>query len=154
MGIVDRILKKLQAKRMEMSRFAEGPGQFNTKGTYGTYASGFVDGLSYAEQIIFDEQQRTDQMSKGLWYTGSPNDIKPNNRGTYILIMKAHFDSEDGVKKDHIYIDTDFWDGEKWEGFEIGDGSWEVLYFTKLKWLKFRLPDSLGMTKTDDLFIT
>ena len=145
MGLFDSILKRFQTARL-MRATVSGDGS--------PYDKGFIDGVNYCEKVIFEEQQKSDQLTKGMWYTGNPNDLKPNNTGTYILIMKAHFDSEDGIEKDHIYIDTDFWNGTGWEGFEFGENAWELLYFTKLKWLRFRIPSELGIKKTDDLFIS
>ena len=140
MGIVSNIMKKLQEARLENPY------------KYDEFNKGFLAGVSKAEEIIFAESKKLKNESNGLWYTGSPNDIKPNNRGTFIVIMKAGFDSDDGVEKGKIYIDTDFWNGEEWEGYEVGEGKWEVLYFTKLKWIKFPLPEELGIKRTDSLF--
>lgn len=140
MGKYDLALNKLQKERLEAAC------------SLGSSIDiGFISGVERAEQILFELQKQADNESKSLWYTGSPNDIKPNNRGTYILIMKAGFDSEDGVENGNLYIDTDFWDGEKWEGFEVGDDRWTVLYFTKLKWLKFPLPEGLDINKRSDI---
>lgn len=141
MGIVANIMSKLQNERLEAWM------------KFGYENNLYAAGLERAETIIFAEQQKCKKENKALWYSGSPNDIKPNNRGTYILIMRAGFDSEeDGVEKGKIYIDSDFWNGEEWESFEIGEGKWEVLYFTKLKWIKFPLPEELGIKKDDSLF--
>lgn len=140
MGKYDLALKKLQNERLEA---ATGPRS--------AVDLGYISGIEKAEEIIFEMQKQSDLENKNLWYTGCPNDLKPNNRGTYILIMRAEFDSDDGVEKGKLYIDTDFWDGEKWEGFEVGDDRWTVLYFTKLKWLKFPLPDGLEIEKRSDV---
>ena len=148
MGMLNNILQKLQMERLEKSNTATGDLWLDK------HIQGFVSGIEAAEQIIFSEQKNIQKEVKGLWYTGSPNDIKPNNRGTYVVILKAHFDSEDGIENGKIYIDSDFWDGENWESFEIGEGLWEVLYFTKLKWIKFPLPDELGMKKSDEMFFS
>ena len=140
MGKYDIALKKLQNLRLEVGNEEE------------LYDLGFKNGLMRAEEVLYALQKQTDYEGNKLWYTGSPNDIKPNNCGTYVLIMRSNFDSEDGVKSGNIYIDTDFWDGEKWEGFETGDDRWTVLYFTKLKWIWFPLPKELGIKRSDDLF--
>lgn len=150
MGKYDLALKKLQSRRLEVSsKIGEGRDPEDNE----LYLDlGFVSGIEEAEEVLFNLQKQLEHNTKTLWYTGSPNDIKPNNRGTYILIMKAHFDSDDDVKKDDIKIDADFWDGENWESYETGDGAWEVLYFTKLKWIMFPLPEELGVKRSDSLF--
>ena len=149
MGKYDIALKKLQNERLEVSSKIERDDSDNSDNWLDI---GFVSGIEKAEEILYELQKQTDRDCNNLWYTGSPNDIKPNNRGTYILIMRACFDSEDGIENGKIYIDTDFWDGEKWEGFETGDDRWDVLYFAKLKWIWFPLPKELGIKRTDDLF--
>ena len=149
MGKYDLALKKLQEERLEVS------GDIETKGEADNdlYLDlGFLSGIEKAEEILYDLQKQTKDSGQKLWYTGSPNDIKPNNRGTYVLIMKANFDSDDGIDCGDIKIDTDFWNGEDWEVYEVGDEAWEILYFTKLKWLMFPLPESLGMKRSDSLF--
>lgn len=146
MGKYDLALRKLQNERLEMSSKVDGEDGSSL------VIAGFVNGIEKAEEIIYELQKQSDRDTKNLWYTGCPNDIKPNNRGTYILIMRADFDSEDGIEKGGIYIDTDFWNGEEWEGIETGEDRWTVLYFTKLKWIWFPLPKELGIKRTDDLF--
>ena len=115
--------------------------------------SGFISAISVAESILYEEQECAKAAHENFWHTGSPNDIKPNNSADYILILKAHFDSEDGIEKDHIYISQDYWNGENWEGYEIGEDKWEVLYFAKLKWLHLTLPKDLGLKWNDNLFL-
>ena len=115
--------------------------------------SGFISGISVAESILYEEQECAKTAHESTWHTGSPNDIKPNNSDDYILILKAHFDSEDGIEKDHIYISQDYWNGENWEGYEIGEDKWEVLDFAKLKWLHLTLPKDLGLKWNDNLFL-
>ena len=156
MAKYDLALKKLQKKRLEVSSQIG-----NLDLLYRTTVDedtnilidlGYLSGLEKAEEILFELQKKNDENGQKLWYTGSPNDIKPNNRGSYILIMRSHFSSEDGINDGDIKIDCDFWNGEDWEGYEIGEGKWEVLYFTKLKWLLFPLPKELGVKRTDSLF--
>lgn len=150
MSIISSIMSKLQEERIKALKKDD-----DTYISNKIYTDAFIAGIERAEAIIFDEQQRCKKEAYSLWYTGSPNDLKPNNRGTYILIMRAEFDSEeDGIEKGKIYIDSDFWNGEEWESFEIGEGKWEVLYFTKLKWIKFPLPAELGIKKNDSLFFS
>ena len=148
MGMLNNILQKLQMERLEkMSN--ETSDLWEQK-----HIRGYIKGLEVAESIIFSEQKNIKKECDSLWYKGNPNEIKPNNRGTYIVILKSHFDSDDGIENGKIYIDSDFWDGENWESFEAGEDEspWEVLYFTKLKWIKFPLPDELGIKKNDSLF--
>ena len=148
MGKYDLALKKLQNERLEASSKMELVDEYNSDSLLG-----FLSGIERAEEIIFDLQKQSKDNGRKLWHTGSPNDIKPNNRGTYVIIMKAHFDSEDGIENGNIYIDTDFWDGENWESFETGEENlWEVLYFAKLKWLLFPIPEELGVKRSDKLF--
>ena len=144
MGIVANVMSKLQEARLEVSSRLSGVDPFD---------AGVISGLEQAEEIMFLEQQRCKKDADNLWYTGSPNDIKANNTGTYLVIMKAGFTSDDGVEKDQIYIDADFWNGEEWEVHEFGEGEWELLYFTKLKWVRFPLPESLGIKKSDKMFL-
>lgn len=144
MGKYDLALKQIQEARLEHNKIGE---------KLNDYDKGYIHGLEDAEAIIYSLQKDITVQSKSLWYRGTPNDIKPNNRGTFILIMKAGFDAEDeGIIKGNIYIDSDFWDGEQWESFETGEGKWTILYFTKLKWVKFPLPEELGIRKSDNLF--
>ena len=142
MGKYALALRKIQEERIKESASIET--DFN---------SGVIVGLSKAESILYRLQEQSKENGYNLWYTGSPNDIKPDNRGTYILVMRAGFDSEDGIEKDGIYIDADYWNGIEWESFETGEDKWQVLYFTKLKWLMFPLPKELGIKRSDDLFI-
>ena len=137
MGIVGNIMKNLQIARLEAVENQD-------------YT--LAPGLEKAESIIFSEQQKYKSDAERLWYTGNPNDIKPNNTGTYIVIIKANFDSEDGIKKGQVYIDADFWTGDEWDIHEFGEEAWELLYFTKLKWIKFPIPEELGIKRSDDLF--
>lgn len=144
-----RALQRLQEVRLEHTQICD-----NTSDLfYQKSERGFINGISAAESILFEEQERVKAAHESTWHTGSPNDIKPNNSADYILILKAHFDSEDGVEKDHIYISQDYWNGENWEGYEIGEDKWEVLYFAKLKWLHLALPKNLGVKWNDDLFL-
>ena len=147
MAKYDLALKKLQNERLEASSKLEDVDKYASDGLLG-----YLSGLERAEAILFDLQKQNEDSTKALWYRGCPNDIKPNNRGTYVVIMKAHFDSDDGIQKGNVYIDTDFWDGENWESFEIGESTWEVLYFTKLEWLRFPLPEDLGFKRSDKMF--
>lgn len=144
-----RALQRLQEVRLEHTQIYD-----NTSDLfYQKSERGFINGISAAESILFEEQERVKAAHESTWHTGSPNDIKPNNSADYILILKAHFDSEDGIEKDHIYISQDYWNGENWEGYEIGEDKWEVLYFAKLKWLHLTLPKNLGVKWNDDLFL-
>lgn len=144
-----RALQRLQEVRLEHTQICD-----NTSDLfYQKSERGFINGISIAESILYEEQERAKAVHENFWHTGSPNDIKPNNSADYILILKAHFDSEDGIEKDHIYISQDYWNGENWEGYEIGEDKWEVLYFAKLKWLHLTLPKDLGVKWNDDLFL-
>lgn len=144
-----RALQRLQEVRLEHTQICD-----NTSDLfYQKSERGFINGISAAESILYEEQERAKTAHESTWRTGSPNDIKPNNSADYILILKAHFDSEDGIEKDHIYISQDYWNGENWEGYEIGEDKWEVLYFTKLKWLHLILPKDLGLKWNDNLFL-
>lgn len=144
-----RALQRLQEVRLEHTQICD-----NTSDLfYQKSERGFINGISAAESILYEEQERVKTAHESTWHTGSPNDIKPNNSADYILILKAHFDSEDGIEKDHIYISQDYWNGENWEGYEIGEDKWEVLYFAKLKWLHLTLPKDLGVKWNDDLFL-
>lgn len=144
-----RALQRLQEVRLEHAQICD-----NTSDLfYQKSERGFINGISAAESILYEEQERIKASRESIWHTGSPNDIKPNNSADYILILKAHFDSEDGVEKDHIYISQDYWNGENWEGYEIGEDKWEVLYFAKLKWLHLTLPKDLGLKWNDNLFL-
>ena len=149
MAKYDLALKKLQQERLEVYNQIDENNDGNTDTLLNI---GYLNGLEKAEDILFNLQKKNDENGQKLWYTGSPNDIKPNNRGSYILIMKAHFFSDDGIEEGDIKIDSDFWNGEEWEGYEIGEGKWEVLYFTKLKWLLFPIPKELGVKRSDSLF--
>ena len=111
-------------------------------------------GLECAEKLIFDEQEKMKANPHNIWYQGSPNDLKPNNSADYILILKAHFNSDDGIENGHIYITTDYWDGSEWEGYQFGENEWELLYFCKLKWVYLPLPPELGIKRSDALFIS
>lgn len=144
-----RALQRLQEVRLEHTQICD-----NTSDLfYQKSERGFINGISAAESILYEEQGRINAAHENFWHTGSPNDIKPNNSADYILILKAHFDSEDGIEKDHIYISQDYWNGENWEGYEIGEDKWEVLYFAKLKWLHLTLPKDLGLKWNDNLFL-
>ena len=144
-----RALQRLQEVRLEHTQtYVNTTDLFIKKNE-----SGFISGISVAESILYEEQEHVKTAHESAWHTGSPNDIKPNNSADYILILKAHFDSEDGIEKDHIYISQDYWNGENWEGYEIGEDKWEVLYFAKLKWLHLTLPKDLGLKWNDNLFL-
>lgn len=149
MAKYDLALKKLQQERLEVYNQIDENADGNTDTLLNI---GYLNGLEKAEDILFNLQKKSDENGQKLWYTGSPNDIKPNNRGSYILIMKAHFSSDDGIEEGDIKIDSDFWNGEEWEGYEVGEGKWEVLYFTKLKWILFPIPKELGVKRSDSLF--
>lgn len=149
MAKYDLALKKLQQERLEVYNQIDENADGNTDTLLNI---GYLNGLEKAEDILFNLQKRTNENGQKLWYTGSPNDIKPNNRGSYILIMRAHFTSDDGIEEGDIKIDADFWNGEEWEGYEVGEGKWEVLYFTKLKWILFPIPKELGVKRSDSLF--
>lgn len=139
-----RALQRLQELRLDKELRANENDKLET---------GIIKGLGIAESILYEEQEHVKTAHESTWHTGSPNDIKPNNSADYILILKAHFDSEDGIEKDHIYISQDYWNGENWEGYEIGEDKWEVLYFAKLKWLHLTLPKDLGLKWNDNLFL-
>ena len=144
-----RALQRLQEVRLEHTQtYVNTTDLFIKKNE-----SGFISAISVAESILYEEQECAKAAHENFWHTGSPNDIKPNNSADYILILKAHFDSEDGIEKDHIYISQDYWNGENWEGYEIGEDKWEVLYFAKLKWLHLTLPKDLGLKWNDNLFL-
>lgn len=149
MAKYDLALKKLQQERLGVYNQIDEDADGNTDTLLNI---GYLNGLEKAEDILFNLQKKSDENGQKLWYTGSPNDIKPNNRGSYILIMKAHFSSDDGIEEGDIKIDADFWNGEEWEGYEIGEDKWEVLYFTKLKWILFPIPKELGVKRSDSLF--
>ena len=144
-----RVLQRLQEIRLKHTQIYVNTSDLFLKKN----ESGFINGISVAESILYEEQERVKTAHESTWHTGSPNDIKPNNSADYILILKAHFDSEDGIEKDHIYISQDYWNGENWEGYEIGEDKWEVLYFAKLKWLHLTLPKDLGLKWNDNLFL-
>lgn len=146
MGKYDVALRKLQAERIEKST------QISDQYLLNQFNEGYISGIEKAEEILYGLQQHSIENGKKLWYTGSPNDLKPNNKGTYILVMKAHF-SNDEITEGQIYVDADYWDGEQWEDLNVDEDGWEVLYFTKLKWLKFPLPSPLGMKRSDKMFI-
>lgn len=150
MAKYDQALKRLQKARVEVSSKIPRTESFTPQSWVDL---GFVSGIEKAEEILLDLQEQSRENGYKLWYTGSPNDLRSNNRGTYILIMRANFDSEDGIKNGHIYIDSDYWDGNDWESLDFGENGWELLYFTKLKWLMFPLPKSLGVKRSDDLFM-
>ena len=110
------------------------------------YLNGYDDAIKDVEGIIFEQQEKDrsnyEHMQRTMWYPGtkSPNDLKPNNRGDYILIVKARYaDEVDGVKKDGIYIITDYWTGTEFMDTDSSD-IFEILYWCKLKWLKLALP--------------
>lgn len=144
-----RALQRLQEVRLEHTQTYDN----TTDLFFQASERGFINGVSVAESILYEEQEHVKTAHESTWHTGSPNDIKPNNSADYILILKAHFDSEDGIEKDHIYISQDYWNGENWEGYEIGEDKWEVLYFAKLKWLHLTLPKDLGLKWNDNLFL-
>lgn len=144
-----RALQRLQEIRLEHTQTYVNTSDLFIKKN----ESGFISGIGVAESILYEEQECAKTAHESTWHTGSPNDIKPNNSADYILILKAHFDSEDGIEKDHIYISQDYWNGENWEGYEIGEDKWEVLYFAKLKWLHLTLPKDLGLKWNDNLFL-
>ena len=150
MAKYDQALKRLQKARVEVSSKIPRTESFTPQSWVDL---GFVSGIEKAEEILLNLQEQSRENGYKLWYTGSPNDLRSNNRGTYILIMRANFDSEDGIKNGHIYIDSDYWDGDDWESLDFGENGWELLYFTKLKWLMFPLPKSLGVKRSDDLFV-
>ena len=144
MNVIDRVMKRLQEKRL-----------WAKKSIYDgdRYAVGFVDGIDASEGIIFDEQQKAKKWAgkkvEKLWMTGKPTEF-----GDYVLIVKAHFNGDYGVEQDKIYITTDFWSEEGWESFEIGDDSWEILYFARLSQIRFQIPEDLGINRSDDMFLT
>ena len=147
MNITERIMRRLQEQRLWAKR------QYcaNDK-----YAEGFIAGLDRAETIAFEEQEKVktwaNKRMDSIWQTGNPTET-----GDYVLIIKAHFDSEeDGIKDGNIYITTDFLDDEyTWESFTIGDNPWELLYFTKLSNIRFKLPSELGIKRNDEtMFLT
>lgn len=142
-----KVLQQLQELRLEKESNM-------TSDLWGQkFDSGFIHGINAAEKILYEEQEQSKTVGRSIWHTGSPNDIKLNNTGDYVLILKAHFDSDDGIEADHVYISQDYWNGTEWEGFEVGEDRWEVLYFAKLKWLFIPLPPELGMKKNDKMFI-
>lgn len=154
-----KVLQKLQEARLEReakisneitARLSDG--KFDG-GWDSNFDGGFISGINYAEKVLYADQEQLKTNGNHLWRTGNPNDLKANNTGDYVLILKSHFNSDDGIEADHIYISQDYWNGTEWEGFEVGADRWEVLYFAKLKWLYFPLPSELGIKKTDDLFI-
>lgn len=156
MGKYSEALKKLQSERLEVFSKMEGGHDPGDSDLY--FDLGYLSGIEKAEEILYALQKKTNENGRKLWYTGSPNDIKPNNCGTYILIMRAHFNSDDDnveIKEGDIKIDADYWDGENWESFVMSDEEkdrWEVLYFTKLKWLMFPIPEELGVKRSDSMF--
>lgn len=155
MGKYSVALRKLQSERLEQASVFRSD-SYNDEPYDNGYGDGYIDGIEKAEEILFSLQTIQQDNSKKLWYKGSPNDLRPNNRGSYILIMKSHFNSNDDenpIKVGDIKIDSDFWDGEKWEhGYRISDDKWEVLYFAKLKWVAFPIPGDLGIKRSDDIF--
>ena len=144
MGKYNQALKKIQEARIQHA--------LDNRDNAERYF-GYMSGLEKAEEILYTLQQQSNANGQKLWYTGSPNDIKPDNCGDYILIMKSRFTSEDeDIKPGDIFISASYWNGEEWEDFNTGDDGWEILYFTKLKWIMFPLPNALGMKRSDKLF--
>ena len=82
MAKYDLALKKLQQERLEVYNQIDENNDGNTDTLLNI---GYLNGLEKAEDIIFKLQKKNDENGQKLWHTGSPNDIKPNNRGTYIL---------------------------------------------------------------------
>ena len=148
MGKYDIALKHFQSERLKKaSELNEAEYPYDEG-----YHDGYIDGLERGEEILYRLQNISKSNGRKLWYTGSPNDLKPNNRGTYILIMRSKFDNndeEDPIKVGDIKIDMDFWDGNHWQHHNSG---WEVVYFTKLKWVMFPIPSDLGIKRSDDIF--
>lgn len=110
------------------------------------YLAGYDDAVKDAERIIFEQQDKDqtyyEHMQRTMWYPGSksPNDLKENNRGDYILIVKTRYDdAPDGVKKDGVYIITDYWTGTEFMDVNSTD-MFDVLYWCKLKWIRLALP--------------
>ena len=124
MAKYDQALKRLQKARVEVSSKIPRTESFTPQSWVDL---GFVSGIEKAEEILLDLQEQSRENGYRLWYTGSKNG--------------------------HIYIDSDYWDGDDWESLDFGENGWELLYFTKLKWLMFPLPKSLGVKRSDDLFV-
>lgn len=117
-----------------------------------SYSAEYLQGIEDAEAIIYEEQENIKRSfkisSQMLWHKGIPTDS-----GDYVLIMRSNFDSEDGVVKDKIYISADYWDGEEFQMYEFGMEEWELLYFAKLNWFRFPIPQELGIRKNASMFI-
>ena len=143
MNITDRILKRIQEVRLKAK---------NSKTT--DHNDGFLAGLDKAEMIVFEESSKTKKWAAkkviNMWQTGMPTEC-----GDYILIAKAHFTSEEnGIRDGNIYLTTDFWDGETgWESTFAEDNYWEILYFTHLKNIRFQIPEELGVSRSEEMFI-
>lgn len=120
----------------------------------------FIDGFNNAfiavEEAINDfqekEAQKTHENGERLWYKGSPENIKENNSDDYVVIVRAVFEDGDKIKYGGVYISTDYWDGTSWEHY-FDPTEWDVLYFTKLKWLHFPIPAELNLKKRDEMFL-
>lgn len=152
MGKYDIALKRLQTERLERaSQTDTGEEHPYDEG----YNDGYIDGLEQAEEILFKLQNTAKANGQKLWYTGSPNDLKPKNVGTYIVIMRSNFNDNEDENPIHvgdIKIDTDFWDGDRWGNHNYDTTGWDLLYFTKLKWLMFPIPNELNIKRSDKLF--
>lgn len=152
MGKYSKLLCAIQEVRLKKSREI---GDCESE-----YDIGFKDGFNNAflkiEEVVNEfqigEAQKARENGERLWYKGSPEDIKQDNRDDYVVIIRPVIDISDEIKYGDIYISADYWDGKTWETY-YDPSEWEVLYFTKLKWLHFPIPSELGLKKSESMFL-
>lgn len=146
MNITARILKRLQEIRLQI--ISELTNDKSDK----LFCKGYLAGLEKAESIVYDEQEKVQTWAAKkvtkLWQTG-----EPDRYGDYILIVKAHFDGDYGVKNGQTYVTTDFWGEDGWESFDVGEDAWELLYFARLSNLRYQLPEELGLKRSNELYL-
>ena len=125
--------------------------------TDSSFTRGYKAAVDEIENIIFDEEERDrirrEKDRQNLWYPGekTPEDLKEMNTGDYILLVKALVDDED-VVKGGVYAICDYWTGSSW--YDTSDNyAVDILYWTKLKWLRFPLPSEFKGMKREELFL-
>lgn len=105
------------------------------------FNAGYNTAINDVERIIFsnEDREKKAKAKQTFWYPGTmtPNDLKPNNTAEYLQIVRAKEDDGEFVKG-QIYILVDYWTGGIWLN---DDGAYDILYWTKLKWIRYPMPN-------------